>query len=153
MFQVEKQDFAEAVDEPGLAFVLARFDGILVCALQWQPPPPPPLCIPGCILDPAGVLSSRTAPAHAPCPMIMCLCCFFQGMGFPEIAVDQAVPPFNMMVSQGLLADPMFAFWLNRNPDDENGGEMVLGGYNPDHMTGDITWCAVGAARTSVLTN
>ena len=64
-----------------------------------------------------------------------------QGMGFPEIAVEQAVPPFNMMLDQGLLAEPVFAFWLNRNPDDPEGGEMVLGGIDEAHYTGDITWC------------
>lgn len=61
-------------------------------------------------------------------------------MGFPEIAVEQAVPPFNMMLDQGLLAEPVFSFWLNRNPDDPEGGEMVLGGSNPDRYTGNITW-------------
>jgi hypothetical protein len=62
-------------------------------------------------------------------------------MGFPEIAVEQVVPPFNMMLDQGLITEPVFAFWLNRDPNDPNGGEMVLGGIDKAHYTGDITWC------------
>jgi len=92
--KVKNQVFAEAVEEPGLAFVVAKFDGIL-------------------------------------------------GMGFPEIAVEQVVPPFNKLLDQGLLAEPVFSFWLNRNPDDSEGGELVLGGTDPDLYTGSITWVPV----------
>lgn len=63
------------------------------------------------------------------------------GMGFPEIAVNGAVPAFSNAVKQGLV-DPIFSFWLSRNPGP-NGGELVLGGVNKERFTGEHTWAPV----------
>lgn len=30
---------------------------------------------------------------------------------------------------------------LRRDPDATNGGELVLGGVDPAHFTGEHTWC------------
>lgn len=65
------------------------------------------------------------------------------GMGFPTIAVTGAVPVFNNMIDQGLVDEPVFAFWLNRKQDGAEGGELILGGTDPDHFTGNITWTPV----------
>ncbi|GFR41721.1 hypothetical protein Agub_g2472 [Astrephomene gubernaculifera] len=92
--EVVDQGFAEAVNEPGLTFVAAKFDGIL-------------------------------------------------GMGFPAISVKGVVPPFTRLVEDGALAAPLFSFWLNRDPDAPVGGELVLGGVDPAHFTGDHTWVDV----------
>lgn len=67
--------------------------------------------------------------------------CISQGMGFPEIAVGGVKPPFVNAVDQGLL-EPVFSFWLNRDPDASTGGELVLGGVDPAHFKGEHTWCA-----------
>ncbi|KAF8060302.1 APA1 [Scenedesmus sp. PABB004] len=91
---VADQLFAEAVSEPGLTFVAAKFDGIL-------------------------------------------------GMGFPAIAVTGATPPFHAALAQGLLAAPLFSFWLNRDPESPEGGQLVLGGVDGSHFTGEHTWVPV----------
>lgn len=89
--KVEDQIFAEATSEPGLAFLMAKFDGIL-------------------------------------------------GLAWPQISVDGVPPPFTLMVERGLVAEPLFSFWLNRDPNAEIGGEMVLGGVDPKHFKGKHTW-------------
>jgi phytepsin len=92
--KVQGQIFAEAVMEPSLSFIAARFDGIL-------------------------------------------------GMGFPEISVGKVQPPFQNMLAQGLLPEPVFSFWLNRKDESDVGGELVLGGVDPAHFKGEHTWVPV----------
>ncbi|KAI9316386.1 endopeptidase [Dichotomocladium elegans] len=62
------------------------------------------------------------------------------GMGFANIAVKGVVPPFYNMVAQDLVDAPVFSFWIS---DEEQGGEMVLGGIDPTHYQGELTWAPV----------
>jgi len=38
------------------------------------------------------------------------------------------------MVNQDLIKDPIFSFWMNRKVGDEEGGEIVFGGVDPNHF-------------------
>ncbi|XP_051125858.1 aspartic proteinase A1-like isoform X2 [Andrographis paniculata] len=65
------------------------------------------------------------------------------GLGFKEISAGNATPVWYNMVEQGLVKDPVFSFWLNRNPEDEEGGEIVFGGVDKHHFKGKHTYVPV----------
>ncbi|XP_068595523.1 cathepsin D [Brachionichthys hirsutus] len=91
---VENQLFGEATHQPGITFVMAKFDGIL-------------------------------------------------GMAFPRISVDGVLPVFDNIMSQKKVGENVFSFYLNRNPDTEPGGELLLGGTDPKYYSGDFTYANV----------
>ncbi|GKV15395.1 hypothetical protein SLEP1_g26188 [Rubroshorea leprosula] len=65
------------------------------------------------------------------------------GLGFQEISVADAVPVWYNVVNQGLVKEPVFSFWLNRNVEGEEGGELVFGGIDPNHYKGEHTYVPV----------
>uniref|UniRef100_A0A2K6FMR3 Napsin A aspartic peptidase n=1 Tax=Propithecus coquereli TaxID=379532 RepID=A0A2K6FMR3_PROCO len=65
------------------------------------------------------------------------------GLGFPILAVEGVRPPLDILVEQGLLEKPVFSFYLNRDPDVADGGELVLGGSDPAHYIPPLTFVPV----------
>ena len=60
------------------------------------------------------------------------------GMAWPRISVDGVVPPFQNLISQGLVKAGQFAFYLQDTATSS--GELVLGGYDEAHFTGELVW-------------
>jgi len=65
------------------------------------------------------------------------------GMGFPQINQAGVLPVFNNMVEQGVVEAPIFSFWLNRDPSQDLGGELILGGSDPLFYEGELTYIPV----------
>ncbi|KAI0299938.1 acid protease [Russula brevipes] len=63
------------------------------------------------------------------------------GMGFESISVYGAPPPFQTLMAQGQVTEPVFGFKLATS-----GSELYLGGVNKDLYTGDFTWVTLSNA-------
>jgi len=62
------------------------------------------------------------------------------GLGWDDISVDHVETPLRALVNTGKLAEPVFAFYLGSGGAS---GELVLGGVDPNHYSGDFTYTPV----------
>ncbi|CAD6185459.1 unnamed protein product [Caenorhabditis auriculariae] len=65
------------------------------------------------------------------------------GMAYQEIAVLGVKPVFNTLFDQKKVPEPVFSFWLNRNPESVLGGEITFGGKDARRYKEPITWAPV----------
>jgi saccharopepsin len=59
------------------------------------------------------------------------------GLGYETISVNKIPPPFYNMISQGLIEDPVFAFYLC-STDQES--EVTFGGIDEEHYSGELIY-------------
>ncbi|KAI8068730.1 aspartic peptidase domain-containing protein [Gongronella butleri] len=67
------------------------------------------------------------------------------GLGLTNLAfVEGTIVPVDNMIKQGLIKDPVFGVHLGRN---NASGEFIFGGYNKDHIDGELTTVKVNDTR------
>ncbi|XP_017130115.1 aspartic proteinase A1 [Drosophila elegans] len=63
------------------------------------------------------------------------------GLGLSQIALDGVTTPLDNMIAQGLIDDPIYSMYVNRNDSDaSNGGVLLLGGSDPTLYRGCLTY-------------
>ncbi|GFZ13816.1 saposin-like aspartyl protease family protein [Actinidia rufa] len=65
------------------------------------------------------------------------------GLGFQNTSVGEVSPLWYGMIQQGLVSQPVFSFWLNRDTKSKVGGEIVFGGVDWRHFTGEHTFVPI----------
>lgn len=99
----------------------------------------------GDVLEVSGIAVNQTFAEIVAEPGITFVAAKFDGilgMAFSRISVDRVPTPFDNMIKQKGVK-PVFSFYLNRNPDDPLGGEIIFGGVDKGRYVGDITYTKV----------
>lgn len=68
------------------------------------------------------------------------------GLGNPSFAMKGTVPVWYSMLHQGKVKTKVFSIWLQRYVNSaagHKGGEIVFGGIDPAHFTGEHTYVTV----------
>lgn len=67
------------------------------------------------------------------------------GFAFQQLSMTKSVPPFQQMIDQQLVEQPIFSFHLKSGSSD--GGSMILGGSNSSLYYGPLTYTNVTEAK------
>ncbi|XP_008412234.1 renin [Poecilia reticulata] len=62
------------------------------------------------------------------------------GMGYPNVAIDGITPVFDQIMSQHILKEEVFSIYYSRDPKHSPGGELLLGGTDPNYYTGNFNY-------------
>ncbi|KAH1209688.1 Aspartic proteinase A1 [Glycine max] len=62
------------------------------------------------------------------------------GLGFQDTSVGKVTPVWYNMLEGGLISHKIFSLWLNQDPSEEMGGEIVFGGIDYRHFRGEHTY-------------
>ncbi|KAM3306874.1 cyprosin isoform X1 [Capsicum chacoense] len=65
------------------------------------------------------------------------------GLGFQDVAEGRVTPVWYNMLLQHIVTQPIFSFWLNRDPKSRLGGEILFGGVDCTHFRGQHTFVPV----------
>ncbi|XP_016005123.2 cathepsin D [Rousettus aegyptiacus] len=65
------------------------------------------------------------------------------GMAYPRISVNNVLPVFDNLMQQKLVDKNIFSFYLNRDPNAQPGGELMLGGTDSKYYTGSLSYLNV----------
>lgn len=93
------------------------------------------------------VIKNQTFAEINSAPTDMCKRSNFDGiigLGFSEIALNGVETPLDNILEQGLIDEPIFSLYVNRNASDaSNGGVLLLGGSDPTLYRGCLTYVPV----------
>ena len=117
------QEFIEANREPGVTFLVAKFDGIVGLGFQ-------------------EISIGSAVPVWYLLTLKFGFIILFKVYSIPISSSYLMCHRYNML-EQGLIKEPVFSFWLNRNLEEEEGGEIVFGGVDPNHYKGKHTYVPV----------
>ncbi|XP_052568160.1 cathepsin D [Peromyscus californicus insignis] len=65
------------------------------------------------------------------------------GMAYPRISVNNVIPVFDNLMQQKLVDKNVFSFYLNRDPNKQPGGELMLGGIDSKYYEGELSYLNV----------
>ncbi|KAJ8016136.1 hypothetical protein DPEC_G00004050 [Dallia pectoralis] len=68
------------------------------------------------------------------------------GMGYPNTAIDGITPVFDRIMSQHILKEEVFSVYYSKDQTHQPGGELVLGGTDPNYYTGSFNYIGISQA-------
>ncbi|XP_010434351.1 PREDICTED: aspartic proteinase oryzasin-1-like [Camelina sativa] len=75
------------------------------------------------------------------------------GLGSLQNSMTETTPVWDSMMKQEKIEKKIFSIWYGRSNDAGEGGEIVFGGTNPAHYTGEHVYVTVGEARHNFQMN